>query len=113
MIRREPLFPGDSEIDMLFRIFEFLGRPTEDSWPSCKQLPFWSEQFPNFKSEPLAHRLPELDEAGIDLLRQMLQCDPEQRISADEALRHEYFDDVRHLNSVALTRDDDLLREDI
>lgn len=30
MMNREPLFPGDSEIDELFRIFRTLGTPDEE-----------------------------------------------------------------------------------
>lgn len=39
MITGRPLFPGDSEIDELFRIFRVLGTPTEASWPGVSQLP--------------------------------------------------------------------------
>jgi serine/threonine protein kinase len=28
-----PLFPGDSQIDELYRIFQLLGTPTEETWP--------------------------------------------------------------------------------
>lgn len=33
MILRIPLFPGDSELDQLSRIFAALGTPTKDQWP--------------------------------------------------------------------------------
>ena len=39
MITRRPLFPGDSEIDELFRIFRVLGTPSEESWPGVTRLP--------------------------------------------------------------------------
>ena len=29
----EPAFPGDSEIDQIHRVFQFLGRPTMETWP--------------------------------------------------------------------------------
>ena len=34
---RRPLFPGDSEIDQLFRIFRQLGTPSEASWPGVSR----------------------------------------------------------------------------
>ena len=36
---RRPLFPGDSEIDEIFRIFRVLGTPTEAMWPGVTALP--------------------------------------------------------------------------
>ena len=39
MATGRPLFPGDSEIDELFRIFRVLGTPTEASWPGVSSLP--------------------------------------------------------------------------
>jgi serine/threonine protein kinase len=33
MVNRHPLFPGDSEIDEIFRIFRILGTPNEEIWP--------------------------------------------------------------------------------
>lgn len=35
MINHAPLFPGDSEIDELFRIFRVLGTPDDDMWPTA------------------------------------------------------------------------------
>jgi len=35
-----------------------------------------------------------MDSTGLDLLSQMVCYDPEQRISALDALNHPYFDDV-------------------
>jgi serine/threonine protein kinase len=35
-----------------------------------------------------------LDEAGIDLINKLLTYDPTQRISAIQALKHEYFRDM-------------------
>ena len=36
MVNRHPLFPGDSEIDEIFRIFRILGTPNENTWPGGK-----------------------------------------------------------------------------
>ena len=45
MITRRPLFPGDSEIDELFRIFRVLGTPSEESWPGVTRLPDYKVQY--------------------------------------------------------------------
>lgn len=39
MVNGRPLFPGDSEIDELFRVFRNLGTPNEEVWPGVSNLP--------------------------------------------------------------------------
>ena len=39
MAMLKPLFPGDSEIDELFKIFQILGTPSEETWRGVRQLP--------------------------------------------------------------------------
>ena len=34
---------------------------------------------------------------GVDLLKSLLQLDPEKRITADQALQHPFFDDIQDL----------------
>jgi serine/threonine protein kinase len=46
MVNGRPLFPGDSEIDELFRVFRYLGTPNEETWPGVSNLP-------DFKVRPL------------------------------------------------------------
>jgi cyclin-dependent kinase len=37
---------------------------------------------------------PNLDELGLDLLDKMLKCNPDERITAWEAMNHPYLKDV-------------------
>lgn len=50
------------QIDQLFRIFERLGTPTADVWPSLSTLPDWCDKFPKFRGQvrclPHAHSAP-------------------------------------------------------
>jgi len=94
MIAKRPLFPGDSEIDQLFRIFRILGTPTEEVWHGCTSLPDYKESLPKWKKQELSKVLPMADALAIDLLSRMLIYEPYQRISAKEALKHPYFADV-------------------
>lgn len=93
MINHGPLFAGDSEIDELFKIFQVLGTPTEETWPNVSELPDYQEGFPKWSAKPWESLCPALDEDGTDLLRQMLQYVPERRITAKAAMQHPYFDD--------------------
>ncbi|KAK6140901.1 hypothetical protein DH2020_025363 [Rehmannia glutinosa] len=68
MVNQQPLFPGDSEIDELFKIFRVMGTPTEDTWPGVTSLPDFKTAFPKWPSKELATLVPTLDSAGLDLL---------------------------------------------
>ncbi|KAL1676420.1 kinase-like domain-containing protein [Schizophyllum commune] len=88
-----PLFPGDSEIDQIFKIFRILGTPNEDIWPGVSQLPDYKPTFPQWNRQDLTRLVPQLDGAGIDLLEATLTYDSARRISAKRALHHPYFAD--------------------
>ncbi|EST07133.1 Protein kinase domain protein [Kalmanozyma brasiliensis GHG001] len=91
MAMRHPLFPGDSEIDEIFKIFRTLGTPTDDIWPGVQQLPDYKDSFPKWSGRPLRDAVKGLDEAGLDLLEGMLVYDPAGRTSAKRSLVHPYF----------------------
>ncbi|XP_069728337.1 cyclin-dependent kinase 3 [Phaenicophaeus curvirostris] len=91
MVTRKVLFPGDSEIDQLFRIFRTLGTPTEATWPGVTQLPDYKKDFPQWARKEMKEIVPNLDRDGRDLLVQLLLYDPSKRVSAKAALDHQYF----------------------
>jgi len=91
MLAKKPLFPGDSEIDQLFKIFRQLGTPTEEIWHGCTSLPDYKPSFPKWKKQELGKLFENSHPTAIDLLEKMLIYEPAQRISAREALRHPYF----------------------
>ncbi|RUS18361.1 cell division control protein [Endogone sp. FLAS-F59071] len=93
MVTRRPLFPGDSEIDELFKIFRTLGTPNEDIWPGVTMLPDYKPSFPSWQASSLNRTVPALGEDGLDLLKRTLMYDPARRISAKRAMSHPYFDD--------------------
>ncbi|XP_019462477.1 PREDICTED: cell division control protein 2 homolog 2 isoform X2 [Lupinus angustifolius] len=97
MINQRPLFPGDSEIDELFKIFRIMGTPNEETWPGVTSLPDFKSAFPKWSAKDLATLVPNLEPAGLDLLKSMLCLDPSKRITARSALEHEYFKDIKIL----------------
>lgn len=94
MVNQKPLFPGESEIDQLIRIFSVLGTPNESLWPGISMLPDYSENFPKWTPKNLKEFVPELEDLGVDLLTKMLQYEPSKRINARQALAHDYFKDL-------------------
>jgi serine/threonine protein kinase len=86
-----PLFPGDSEIDQLYRVFRTLGTPNEQTWPGVSKLRDYKKSFPNWAPTQLSSLVPGLDAEGLDLLSKMLEYNPTSRITAKEALAHPFF----------------------
>uniref|UniRef100_A0A668TMK2 cyclin-dependent kinase n=1 Tax=Oreochromis aureus TaxID=47969 RepID=A0A668TMK2_OREAU len=93
-VTRRALFPGDSEIDQLFRIFRTLGTPDETVWPGVTSMPDYKPTFPKWARQDLSKVVPLLDEDGRELLGEMLNYDPNKRLSAKNALVHRFFRDV-------------------
>ncbi|KAI9275438.1 kinase-like domain-containing protein [Phascolomyces articulosus] len=109
MMTLRPIFPGDSQIDELFRIFQLLGTPNEEYWPGVSALPDFSHTFPCWKRKNLLEDFqkyrgfnelrtlfnPEQTEVSLsyafDLLQQLLEYDPCFRLSAKKAAEHPYF----------------------
>ncbi|XP_058002482.1 uncharacterized protein LOC110667708 isoform X2 [Hevea brasiliensis] len=93
MVRRQALFPGDSEFQQLLHVFRLLGTPTEKQWPGVTSLRDW-HVYPQWEPQNLARAVPSLGPEGVDLLSKMLKYDPAERISAKVAMDHPYFDNL-------------------
>eukprot|EP00921_Rhytidocystis_pertsovi_P012371 GHVQ01020088.1.p1 GENE.GHVQ01020088.1~~GHVQ01020088.1.p1 ORF type:complete len:299 (-),score=34.79 GHVQ01020088.1:40-936(-) len=94
MSNGRPLFPGTNDEDQLVKIFKVLGTARSEDWPSIVELPEWKAAFPKYEQVSWSSVVPSLDPLGVDLLSRMLKYDPLQRLSARQALEHEYFLDV-------------------
>ncbi|KAF8325462.1 Pkinase-domain-containing protein [Cantharellus anzutake] len=86
-----PLFPGDSEIDQIFKIFKILGTPHESTWPGVSQLPDFKPTFPQWSGIDLGEAVHEIDRVGADLLHSFLVYDTASRMSAKRAQKHPWF----------------------
>ncbi|KAH3765340.1 cell division control protein 2 [Pelomyxa schiedti] len=91
LLVKQPLFPGDSEIDQLFQIFRLLGTPNERVWPGVSHLPDFKVSFPVWPPLAFSSVFPNAEPAAVNLLESMLVYQPERRISARVALKHPYF----------------------
>lgn len=88
---RKPIFVGDSEIDQIFKIFQFHGTPNEKTWPGVHKIPEFKPTFPRFKAANPYDFFKSMKPDAIDLLLRLIALDPTKRITAIEALRHPYF----------------------
>lgn len=104
LLRKEQLFKGDGEVDILNKIFSILGTPKDEScfkWNKIKK--FKNIKFPsNMKCKlrfyfPTHHfdSRPVLSSNGLDLLKRLLSLDPLQRISSLESLQHPWFLEIQ------------------
>ena len=91
LILKRPLFKGDCEFEQIMKIYGILGTPKIEDWNEIVNLPYYSNKFPNFSPKKIEEIVPGLDSNGINLLKSMLQYDPNKRISAKQALLHPYF----------------------
>ncbi|XP_063699629.1 cyclin-dependent kinase 11B [Culicoides brevitarsis] len=91
-----PLFPGKSELDQLNRIFKDLGTPNEKIWPGYNELPavqkmtFTEYPVSNLRKKFFKHT----SEFGLALLQGLLTYDPKQRLTAEAALKSNYFKEL-------------------
>ncbi|XP_072950127.1 cyclin-dependent kinase G-2 [Typha angustifolia] len=102
LLAKEPLFNGKTEFDQLDKIFRILGTPNEKIWPGFGKLPRVKVNFVKQPYNRLREKFPPtsfsgrptLSEAGFDLLNKLLTYDPEKRITAEAALKHDWFREV-------------------
>jgi serine/threonine protein kinase len=94
MVTKKPMFPGDCEIDELFKIFRLLGTPKDIDWPGVSNLRDYNASFPDWPKLNLAKFVPGIDEPGLILIDHCLKYNPSDRISAKQALNHAFLEDL-------------------
>ncbi|KAI5720187.1 hypothetical protein M8J77_003126 [Diaphorina citri] len=87
-----PLFPGNSEIDQIFKICAVLGTPDRRDWPEGYTLASnMNFKFPQFRRVPFTSIIPHASPDAIHLMESMLAYNPSKRPTAQQSLRQAYF----------------------
>lgn len=108
MMRTKPLIEGKSDLDQLVKIFRLCGSPTPETMPGYDSLPGvidnvkvnFTEHSDRILEQEIYNFLVRVGVAvetaklAVDLLSKFLLLDPLKRISAVDALEHEYFSTV-------------------
>ncbi|XP_068565806.1 serine/threonine-protein kinase MAK isoform X3 [Cebidichthys violaceus] len=87
-----PLFPGNSEVDEIFKVCQVLGTVKKTDWSEGHQLASaMNFRFPQCVPTHLKTLIPNASNEAIALMRDLLQWDPKKRPTAVQALRYPYF----------------------
>ncbi|KAI5679926.1 hypothetical protein M9H77_01153 [Catharanthus roseus] len=87
-----PIFPGESEMDQLYKICCVLGRPDWTIFPEARNISrlldiCYFEIMPANLSDIVPNASPE----AIDLIKQLCSWDPTKRPTAEQCLQHPFF----------------------
>jgi serine/threonine protein kinase len=93
LLHGQPILPGQSEFDQFRLIVELIGSPNEQIWPDFATLSHMF-QIAHQPYNNLNSKFASLSQSGINLLDLMLTYNPARRITAQDALRHKYFNVV-------------------
>ncbi|XP_063683305.1 MAPK/MAK/MRK overlapping kinase-like isoform X6 [Bolinopsis microptera] len=94
-----PLFPGANEVDQVAKIHDVLGTPSQSTLDKLRKYKSRSLDFnfPYKRGTGLAKMIPFGSKDCRELLLQLLVYDPDDRISARQAVRHPFFKEMRDL----------------
>ncbi|KAL8572227.1 Mitogen-activated protein kinase 15 [Nucella lapillus] len=92
MLIGKPLFPGSSTLNQIERIMASIPSPSRGDIDSLRSQYGASvlEKASGKSKKPLEDMLSDAPIEGVDLVRRLLQFNPDKRITADEALRHPF-----------------------
>ncbi|KAK6997941.1 MAPK/MAK/MRK overlapping kinase [Biomphalaria glabrata] len=92
-----PLFPGSNEVDQIAKIHDVMGTPDLAVLNKLKRSKSMNFNFQPKKGTGIERLLTHVSPEAIELIYLMCTYDPEERITARQALKHSYFKDMRDM----------------
>ena len=89
MVLGKALFCEKSEIGQLFVIFRILGTPNRSHY--LGSLPYYGSHLPQYSEPILTSLFSGVDDRLVSLIEGLIQLDPKDRLSANQALKSPYF----------------------
>lgn len=93
LLAGKPIFPGNSIMNQLDRIMEVTGRPSPHDIEAI-QSQFAMSMIENYvgpsQPKPLNYLFTNAPDDALDLFEKLIKFNPDKRITAEEALKHEY-----------------------
>ncbi|OQV25295.1 Mitogen-activated protein kinase 14 [Hypsibius exemplaris] len=95
LIIGRPLFPGADHISQLNHILDLVGTPTETLLAKIESVDAqnYIRNLPHVDPKNFKDVFPQAKDSAIGLLKQMLELDPDVRVTAEQALAHPYLAD--------------------
>ncbi|KAL3917805.1 MAG: hypothetical protein SGPRY_006261 [Prymnesium sp.] len=92
-----PLFPGTNELDQVTKIHQILGTPSPEVLAKLKKhsnshIDF---NFPHKEPQQMSKLIPHCSVECVDIIVKLLAYDPDDRLSARQAVKHPYFKEQR------------------
>ncbi|KIY44096.1 Pkinase-domain-containing protein [Fistulina hepatica ATCC 64428] len=93
MFMRRPILVGSSDLDQLDKIWQLCGTPNQQTWPCWDDLPGCEgvKRFSTTYTRSIKKVYASFGDDTVDLIDRLLTCNPRARITASEALDHNYF----------------------
>lgn len=106
MCTGKPLFPGSTNDDQLNKIFRLMGTPNNRTWPGVEKYSNFKQKWQTYVPQDLRSIIPNLDAMGLNLLNSLLKMNPDDRITARQALQHPWFYEMANPNPLMQTLSD-------
>lgn len=111
LLTNDPLLPGKGELDQIDKMHQLLGQPDLSQWEEATELPYFKNyNFTKKIPSKLRAAFPKhsytgqnyLTDCGFDLLTRLLCYNPNDRLTASEALQHPWFNETPRTQDISM-----------